>query len=98
MENNVKAYETMFIVDSSKGEDQVKATVEKFTALIAANGTIVNVNEQGNRKLAYPINDKNEGYYVLVDFTSVPEFTLELERIFNITDGIMRSIVIAKQA
>ena len=98
MENNVKPYETMFIVDSSKGEDQVKAIVEKFTALIASNGTIVNVNEQGNRKLAYPINDMNEGYYVLVDFTSVPEFTLELERIFNITDGIMRSIVIAKQA
>ncbi len=89
------SYETLFIVDVQQGEDATKALVEKFTSLIAANGTIESVNEWGRRKLAYPINDQPEGYYVLVEFKAAPEFPLELERVFGITDGIMRSMVIA---
>ena len=58
----ISSYETLFIVDVEQGDDAVKALVEKFTGLIAANGTIEAVNEWGKRKLAYPINDKNEGY------------------------------------
>ena len=91
--DKISSYETLFIVDVQQGEDNVKALVEKFTGLIAANGTIEAVSEWGKRKLAYPINDKNEGYYVLVEFKSAPSFPLELERVFGITDGIMRSIV-----
>ena len=90
----ISSYETLFIVVVEQGDDAVKALVEKFTGLIAANGTIEAVSEWGKRKLAYPINDKNEGYYVLVEFKSAPSFPLELERVFGITDGIMRSIVI----
>lgn len=90
----ISSYETLFIVDVQQGEENVKALVEKFTGLIAANGTIVTVNEWGKRRLAYPINDINEGYYVLVDFKSAPSFPLELERVFGITDGIMRSMVL----
>ncbi len=90
----ISSYETLFIVDVTGGEENVKALVEKFTGLIAANGTIESVNEWGKRKLAYPINDQPEGYYVLVDFKSEPAFPAELERVFGITDGIMRSIVI----
>ena len=74
--------------------EDTKAMVEKFTALISANGTIDTVNEWGKRRLAYPINDMNEGYYVQVNFKSAPAFPAELERIFRITDGIMRAIVI----
>lgn len=94
MEKVLNSYETLFVVDNSLGEEAVKAIVEKFTALIAENGTIDSVDEWGKRKLAYPINDKVEGYYVLVSFKSEGAFTLELERVFGITEGVLRSIVI----
>ena len=89
-------YETLFVVDVTLGEEAVKALVEKFTALIAENGEITEVNEWGKRKLAYAINYKTEGYYVLVNFKSEAAFPAELGRIFNITEGIMRSTVIKK--
>lgn len=97
MEKLNNSYETLFIVDAQLSEDDTKALVEKFTGLIAANGTVDEVNEWGKRRLAYPINDQNEGYYVLVNFTSNSEFPNELERIFGITDGIVRSIVIRRE-
>ena len=92
------SYETIFVVDLTLGEDGVKGLVEKFTSLIAVNGEVSEVNEWGKRRLAYPINDMNEGYYVLVNFTAPAEFPAELERIFGITEGIMRSIIIKKNA
>ena len=98
MELKNKNYETLFVVDLTGGEDSVKALVEKFTDLIKANGEIASVAEWGKRRLAYPINDMNEGYYVLVEFSAPASFVAELERIFNITEGIMRSIVVAKEA
>lgn len=99
MEKIQASYETLFIVDLQVGGDEeVKAVVEKFTNLISENGTITEVNEWGKRKLAYPINDQAEGYYVLVNFTAPAEFPAELERIFNINENIMRSMVIRKEA
>lgn len=98
MEKNNASYEVLFVVDLTPGEEAVKALVEKFTSLIAANGTVNEVNEWGKRRLAYPINDMNEGYYVLVNFSAPTDFPVELERIFSITDGILRSMVIAKEA
>ena len=96
MEKVMNSYETLFVVDCSLGEDAVKELVNKFTTLIADNGAIDSVDEWGKRRLAYPINDKNDGYYVLVNFKSEGSFTAELERIFGITEGILRSIVIRK--
>ena len=90
----LSSYETLFIVDTQEGDDAIKAVVEKFTSLIAQNGTIESINEWGRRKLAYPINDLVEGYYVLAESKSEPAFPAELERVFGITDGIMRSIVV----
>ncbi len=98
MEKNNASYETLFVVDLTKGEEAVKALIEKFTSLIADNGAVSEVNEWGKRRLAYPINDMNEGYYVLVNFTAPTSFPAELERVYKITDGIMRSIVVAKEA
>ena len=98
MEKNNASYEVLFVVDLTPGEESVKALVEKFTSLIAENGTVNEVNEWGKRRLAYPINDMNDGYYVLVKFTAPTEFPAELERIFKITDGIMRSMVLAQEA
>ena len=92
--DKISSYETLFIVDAQQGDDGIKALVEKFTGLIAENGTVESVDEWGKRKLAYPINDLTEGYYVLVNFKSAPTLPLELERVFGITDGILRNIVI----
>ena len=94
MEKIINSYETLFVIDPDLTEEATKALVEKFTKLIAEKGEIAEVNEWGKRKLAYPINDKNEGYYVLVNFKSEGTLPSELERIFGITEGIMRSIVI----
>ena len=93
----INKYETIFIVDASLEEDQITALVEKFKSLIGEAGEIESVDEWGKRRLAYPINDKTEGYYVLVNFSAKPDFPLELERIYNITDGILRNIVIKKE-
>ena len=94
----VNAYEALFIVDMSEGEGGVKPLVEKFRNLISENAEITGINEWGKRILAYPINDKKEGYYVLVNFSSKPDFPAELERIFGITEGIMRYMVIRVDA
>ena len=64
--------------------------------MIEANGTVESVDVWGKRRLAYPINYKTEGYYVLVNFASQAEFVAELERVYNITDGLLRTIVIRK--
>ena len=87
-------YETLFIIDPSLGEEGIDAVVNKFSDLIAANGTVEKVEKWGTRQLAYAIDKKADGFYTLITFTSEPGFTPELERIFNITDGIMRSIVV----
>lgn len=86
-------YELMYIIDLDKGEEGIAAIVEKFKALIEANGTLDEMEEWGKRKLAYLINDKPEGYYVLVKFTSAPQFPAELDRVLKITDGVMRSLI-----
>ena len=86
-----ESYELMYIIDLDKGEEEIAAIVEKFKALIEANGTLDELEEWGKRKLAYLINDKPEGYYVLAKFTSAPDFPAELDRILKITDGVMRA-------
>ena len=98
MEKKNSSYETLFIVDLSVGEDGVKSLVEKFTKLISDNGEITEINEWGKRRLAYPINDLNEGYYVLVNYTAPADFPHELDRVFNITEGIMRSMTLNRNA
>jgi len=86
-------YELMYIIDVDLGEEQIAATIDKFQALIETNGTVNELEKMGKRRLAYLINDKPEGYYVLVKFTSSPEFPSELDRVLKITDGIMRSLI-----
>lgn len=82
----------MAVYSLKNGEDGVKALNDKFKALIEANGTMESVDEWGKRKLAYEIDDQTEGYYVLYTFTSKPDFPAELDRVFKITDGVMRSL------
>ena len=94
MENIINSSETLCITDGSNGEEATKATVEKFTGLIASNGEIVEVAEWGKRRLAYPINDMNEGYYTVVTHKAPASFLAELDRLFNIDESIMRSMTV----
>ena len=92
----INKYETLFVIDASKTEEETVALIDKFKSLIEANGTIESVDEWGRRRLAYAINDMNEGYYVLINFSAKGDFPAELERVFGITDGILRSMVVRK--
>lgn len=86
-------YEALYILDPSLSEEQIAALVARFQSVVEANGTVSEVNEWGKRRLAYPINFKNEGYYVLVQFTAAPEFPRELERNLQINENVMRYLV-----
>ena len=94
MEKIINSYETLFITSVANGEEATKATVEKFTNLIGSNAEIVEVNEWGKRRLAYPINDMPEGYYTVVTHKCAPDFLAELDRLFNIDESIMRSMTV----
>ena len=96
MEKKICSYETLFAVSGNLVEEDTKALVEKFVTLINENATDVSVNEWGKRRLAYPIDYITEGYYVLVSFKSEPSFPIELNRVFGITEGVIRYIVTAK--
>ena len=89
-------YEVLYIIDPAQGEEGIAALVEKFKAMVEAEGTLSNVDEWGKRRLAYPINDLMEGYYVLMTFTAAAAIPAELDRIFRITDGVMRSLIVCK--
>ena len=91
------SYETVFILSMKLGDEGIAALIEKFKALIAANGTVDAVDEWGKRRLAYEINKEPEGYYTLISFTSAPSFTAELDRIYKITDGVLRSLIVKKE-
>ncbi|MFR7855555.1 MAG: 30S ribosomal protein S6 [Acutalibacteraceae bacterium] len=91
-----KKYEAMMVFSVVSGDEATAALAEKFKALIAEHGTVENVDDWGKRRLAYPINDEVEGYYVIVDFESNTEFPAELDRVAKITDGVLRTMVISK--
>ena len=93
MAKATEKYEVMYIINPNFTEEQTAAVVEKFKALVEANGTLDELEEMGKRKLAYEINDMTEGNYVLVKFTSDPAFPAELDRVLGITDGVMRSLI-----
>ena len=88
-------YETVFIVNPDFTEEAAKGMLDKFSALIIENGGAVDkVDEWGKKKLAYLIDDYSDGYYYVVAFTAPAAVPAELDRVFNITDGILRSIIV----
>ena len=92
----LKDYEIVMVYSLSKGEEAVASLQKKFTDLIAKNGTLGEVEEWGKKKLAYPINYETEGFYTLINFSSEESFPAELDRVINITDGVLRSLIVAK--
>ncbi|GKI14952.1 30S ribosomal protein S6 [Oscillospiraceae bacterium] len=89
-------YETMLVTSAALDEEASTALVGKFKTLIEAHGTIDSVDEWGKRRLAYPINKQEEGVYTLIKFTCTPEFPAELDRVYKITDGVLRTIIVAE--
>lgn len=90
------SYEAVFIFSTKLEEEGIVAIKTKFQDLIANNAELGEIDEWGNRRLAYPINDETDGFYVLYNFVSGPEFPAELERIAKITDGVLREMVVRK--
>ena len=89
-------YEVLYILDPNLGEEATAALVEKFKALVEGNGTLTSIDEWGKRRLAYPINDLMEGYYVLMTFNAAAAVAAELDRNFRITDGVRRTLDVCK--
>ena len=94
MDKVINSYEVMFFADVSNGEAATEATVGKFVSLIEANAEVIDVAKWGKRRLAYPINDMSEGFYTVVTFKAEPSFPSELERLMNIDESVMRSLVL----
>lgn len=94
----MRKYENIFIAHPSLDEEAVKALIEKFKGVIeAGNGTVDNVDFWGKRKLAYEIKKVSEGYYTLINFTADTELPKELDRVFRITDGVLRHIIVREE-
>ena len=91
-------YEVLYVINPTLGEEQIAALVAKFKDLAESRGTVAEVDEWGKRRLAYPINDLEEGYYVLMTFSSDPAFPAELDRQMRINVNVMRSVIVSKDA
>lgn len=92
----VNKYESIFIINTEIGEDNIKALVEKFKNFLETSAQLESIDELGKRRLAYEIKGVNEGYYVLVNFSADSSFPSELERLYKITDGILKYLIIKK--
>ena len=89
-------YESVVIINPNVEENTLKELIERFQTLINTDGKVEQVNELGKKKLAYEINKKKEGYYVVYDFEANPKLIAELERNYRITDEIIKFIVVKK--
>ena len=90
-------YEVLMLFSVKDGEEASEALKDKFLELISKNGTLGEVDVWGRRKLAYPVNDEPDGYYVLANFEAEPSFPTEFHRVFGITDGALRAMIMNKE-
>lgn len=93
----MRKYEIVYIIDGTLAEEQVKAMVEKFKEYVESNAQLEKIEEWGKKRFAYPINKKTDGFYVLMNISAVPEFPAELERMFKITEGILKYLIVSKE-
>ncbi len=98
MTETASVYESVLVLSMKLGEEGIASAIEKFKTLISKNATLDSVDEWGKRRLAYMINKESEGYYVLFNFTSEADFPAELDRRYKITEGVLRSLIIKKDA
>ncbi|NLY74302.1 MAG: 30S ribosomal protein S6 [Firmicutes bacterium] len=94
----MRDYEVMYILDAELDEENIDAAVARFEDVVKNDGgEIVKTERWGKRKLAYEINDKNEGYYVLMYFKSPSGAAQELERILKLNDDVLRHLLVKKE-
>ena len=86
-------YEVLFIIDPALEDEKKEATIEAVKEIISSEGEVGNVDVWGMRKLAYPINKKSEGYYVVIEFKAEPTLPKELDRRLKISDNVMRHLI-----
>lgn len=90
----VRSYEALFVIKPDLDAEQTQAVVDKFTNLIVNNGgEIIQVDKWGKKRLAYEVRKYREGYYVLLQFKGAPAVAQELERVFKITDEVIRYMI-----
>jgi small subunit ribosomal protein S6 len=89
-------YESIIIINVEIGEKEIKNVISKVKNIIMENGMLEEIEEWGKKRLAYPIGKQDEGYYVLIHFSSKPDFIEELERVYNITDEVIKHIIIRR--
>ncbi len=92
----MKAYEALYVLDTELDDESRQKLIDRFKGIVESEGQPVTIDEWGRRRLAYPIDKKNEGYYVLMNFNSDDNVQKELERVFKITEGVMRYMVVNK--
>ncbi|NLY71840.1 MAG: 30S ribosomal protein S6 [Clostridiales bacterium] len=92
----MRNYEVMFIIESTLEDEKKEATIEMVKEIISADGEVEKVDVWGIRKLAYPIQKKDEGYYVVIEFKANADLPNELDRRLKISDSIIRHIIINK--
>ena len=90
-------YESVIIINPNLEAESIKALIEKFSNLINNNGKVDSVEEVGKKKLAYEIKKNKEGYYIVFKFEANPESITELERVYRITDEVIKFIVIKEE-
>lgn len=94
----MRQYETIYIVNPELDTEAVKGLIERFKGVVEGNGgQVTEIDEWGKRRLAYPIKDRREGYYVLMNFTAGAEAARDLERVYKITNGLLRYLIINKE-
>ena len=91
-------YEVLFVIANALDDERKEAAIEAVKGIIGdGGGEVTNVNVTGTRRLAYPIEKKTEGYYVLVEFGAPPELPKELDRKLRISDDVVRHIIVKKE-
>ena len=90
-------YESIIIVNPEVDEAGLKSIEDKFTGLINENGKVESFENMGMKKLAYEIKKNKEATYMLINFEAKPDFIAELERVYRITDEILKFIVVKKE-
>ena len=91
-------YEVMFVIDPTLDDEKKEAAVERVKEVISSEGEVVNVDVWGLRKLAYPIQKQNDGFYAVIEFKAEPTLPQELDRRLKISDDFIRHIIINKDA
>lgn len=94
----MNSYELLYIINNTLADEAKDALIEKLNAVVTANGgTVDSVEKWGTRRLAYPINYQNEGFYVLVNFTAPATLPGEMERVMRINkDAVIRFLIVKR--